>query len=227
MAVTGAPEGFDTSGQESRDAGFTMTELLTSMFIFAVIISIFLAGMVSMTSSTVRAQDVSDAGDSVRLAFQTLDKQIRYADSINSPGVGSSGAHYVEFLTSAQEDGLLPLCTQWRYDPTAATLSYRTWRDAPTGTVSEWRMVADDMRNDLSGATPDKPFVLLFAASAQLRQELVVSLSSGRTGEIGTGADIGTRFVARNSSVQSLSNHDTNGDGISDVFVCSSHLARP
>ena len=201
-------------------------ELVVSMAIFAIIITVFLGGMMSMTSSTVRAQDVANAGDSVRLAFQMLDKQIRYAESINSPGVGGSGAHYVEFLTSSQRDGELPLCTQWRYDPTDRSLGYRTWRDVPTGTVSEWREIADDMRNDLSGATPDTPFVLLSATSTQLRQELVVSFNAGRTATSEPGADIGTVFVARNSSEQSISNDD-DGDGVSDVFVCSSHLERP
>ena len=213
-------------GPEADDSGFTLTELIVAMSIFAIIITIFLSGMVSMTSATVRAQDVANAGDSVRLAFQMLDKQIRYAESINSPGVGGSGAHYVEFLTSSQRDGELPLCTQWRYQPTDRSLAYRTWRDVPTGTVSGWRVIAVNMRNDLSGSPPDTPFVLLFADAAQVRQELKVSFNAGRTVTGEPGADIGTRFVARNSSEQSVSNADDNGDGVSDTLVCSSHLER-
>lgn len=222
LAGTDAPR----AGRDT-EAGFSLTELIVSMAIFAVVISIFLAGLASMSQSTVRAQDVANAGDAVRLAFQTMDKQIRYASSINSPGVGSSGAHYVEFITTAQPNGQNPLCTQWRYDPTERTLAYRTWRDQPVSTKSEWRTVAFDLRNDLSGATPNEPFELVFASEEYVRQQLVVSLDAGRTETSEPGAEMGTTFVARNSSDRSTSNLDLDGNGISDAFVCSSHLERP
>ena len=83
------------------------------------------------------------------------------------------------------------------------------------------------MRNDLSGADPDEPFTLVFATGAHLRQELVVSLDAGRTATSEPGADIGTTFVARNSSGTSPSNIDANDDGVSDSPVCTSHLERP
>lgn len=209
------------------DAGLTLTELLVSMGIFTVILTIFISGMISMTRSTVRAQDITDAGDAVRLAFQTMDKQIRYSSSINFPGVGGSGSHYVEFITTAQPDGAAPLCTQWRYDPTARTLGYRTWRDVATGSRSDWRVVAFDVRNDLTGATPDNPFTLVRANASYLRQQLVVSVDAGRSATGGPGADIGTTFVARNSSQASPSNLDVNLDSVSDTPVCTSHLERP
>lgn len=212
---------------EDTDAGFTVTELVVSMLIFAIIITIFLAGLMSMSRSTVRAQDVAEAGDSVRLAFQTMDKQIRYASAINTPGTGLTGSHYVEFITTAQPDGEDPLCTQWRYDPTARTLAYRTWRDRPVSTVSDWRVVANDLRNDLSGTPPNPPFALVFASEEYVRQQLVVSLDAGRTATSEPGATMGTTFVARNSSDRSVSNLDLDGNGVSDTFVCSSHLERP
>ena len=208
------------------DSGFTLTELLVSMAIFAIVITVFMGAMVSITHATARAQEVANAGDSVRMAFQMLDRQIRYAEAINSPGVGSSGAHYFEFLTSAQRDGELPLCTQWRFDPVEGTLAYRTWRDVTVGTVSDWREVADWMRNDLSGATPRTPFTLLSTGGSRTRQELVVSFDAGRTPTSEAGADVATSFVARNSSAGSITN-DNNKDGVSDAFVCTSHLGRP
>lgn len=219
-----------TQDRAEREAGVSLMELVVSMAIFIVVLSVFLGGLISMSQATVRAQGVTNAGDAVRGAFQSMDKQIRYAASINYPGTGASGSQYVEFVTGSQPDGQSPLCTQWRYDPTARTLAYRTWRDIPSGTVSDWRTVATDVRNAMGGATPNPPFRLIPAGSSYVRQQLVVTVDAGR-GAAGddalTGADVATVFVARNSSTTSQSNTDLNGDGTSDAPVCSSHLGRP
>ncbi|WP_182111189.1 MULTISPECIES: type II secretion system protein J [unclassified Actinotalea] len=214
----------------TRDGGLTLIELLVSMGIFTVVLVVFMSGLISMTTSTVRAQDVTNAGDAVRSAFQTMDKQIRYADAVNRPGVGASGSYYLEFRTGAQPDGLAPLCTQWRLDPTARTLAYRTKRDVPSAPVSPWRTIATDVRNPLSGPDKNMPFRFEAAGGASARQSVTVSLDVGR-GAAGpdavTGADMGTVFVARNSSYASPSNPDLDSDGISDTPVCGNPLERP
>ncbi|MCL3862848.1 type II secretion system protein [Actinotalea sp. K2] len=223
-------------GRSSEDdEGMTLVELLVAMAIFSVVLAVFFGGLMTMTRSAVRAQDVTDSGDAVRKAFQMMDKQIRYANSINSPGPGASGAHYVEFLTTSLPGGQEPLCTQWRFDPTARVLQVRTWRDVPTGTRSAWNTIATDVRNDMlgdlaAGIAPNPPFVLERAGGTLTRQQLMVSVDVGR-GSAGpgsvTGADVATVFVARNSSYESPSNADLNGDGVSDTFICTSHLERP
>src|SRR5690606_23012710 len=110
------------------------------------------------------------------------------------------------------------------------TLQVRTWRDIPTATRTDWNTIATDVRNDLSGSSPNLPFVLNAAGGTETRQQLVVSFDVGR-GAAGadatTGADVGTVFVARNSSESSPSNADLNLDHVSDTPVCSSHLERP
>lgn len=212
------------------DTGITMVELLVSMGIFVVVLSVVLAGLVSMTRSTTRVQDVTNAGDSVRRAFQTLDKQVRYATAVNYPGVGASGAHYVELLTTAVPEGQMARCVQWRVHPTSRQLEVRSWADSPTATRTAWSTVATGVRNDLTSATPNRPFVLRPASGTSLRQQLTVSLDVGR-GPAGlnkiTGADVRTTFVARNSSHLSQSNADANNDLASDTPVCTSRLERP
>lgn len=216
--------------REDREAGVSLMELVVAMGIFTIVIAVFMGGLLTMTRGAVRAQDVTDSGDALRKTFQTMDKQIRYASSINFPGVGASGSHYVEFLTTAVPDGGDPLCTQWRFDPTARTLEFRTWRDVPASTRSGWHNIASDVRNELSGAGAVPPFVLLPAGSSTTRQRLDVNVDIGR-GAAGAdeviGADVGTAFVARNSSDASPSNADLNLDGVSDTLVCTSHLERP
>lgn len=216
---------------DRHDSGFSLVELLVAMGIFTVVIAVFLSGLIIMTRSTVRAQDVTNAGDAVRKAFQTMDREIRYASSINMPGLGSpSGSLYVEFVTTNLPDGQDPLCTQWRYDPAARVLQVRTWRDVAASTPSAWSTIATEMRNKLTGPGASVPFVLDVAAGTRIHQQLTVSVDVGRGAAGATetiGADIGTVFVARNSSDKSPSNTDLIVHGVSDSPICLSHLVRP
>jgi len=219
--------------EQPRDSGMSIVELVTAMAIFTVILSIFLAGLISMAHTTARATQVVDASDSLRASFQALDKQIRYASSINRPGVGPSGSWYVEFVATDLPDGQLPLCTQWRYDPTARTLGYRTWRDDPGSSVSDWRIVAFGVTNDTgAGQVPfgfraagDPSAAGTVTARQELTVSLVVDADPGPGGTV--QSDVATAFVARNSSDASPSNADVDADGQSDTPVCTSHLSRP
>lgn len=196
----------------------TLIELIVAMGIFSVVISVFMAGLVVMTKDTARTIAVADSGDSVRKAFQRLDKQIRYASAINRPGVGGSGAHYVEFRTAAVAAGRQPRCTQWRLVPDTGLLQVRTWDDAPSASPSDWQTIIVNVRNDLSSPA-NEPFAFAPADGKHTRQQLVVTLDVGLAGR--PGSDIQTTFVARNSSVTSVSNDDLDGDGQSDTAVCT------
>jgi hypothetical protein len=55
-------------------------------------------------------------------------------------------------------------------------------------------------------------------------QELVVSIDSGNNAV--KGAAVTTTFVARNSSIQSISNADSLVDGTSDTPICTAGV-RP
>ncbi|MCB2175885.1 MAG: hypothetical protein KQH57_08755 [Actinomycetales bacterium] len=210
-----------------RDEGMSIIELVTAMAIFTVVLSIFLAGLISMARATARSTAVVDASNSLRGSFQALDKQIRYASSINRPGVGASGAWYVEFVATNLPNGQQALCTQWRFDPTAQTLAYRTWRDDPGSTVSVWRTVGFGLTNDT--AAGDVPFKFEVAGAVYAKQGLEVNLTiaSAATRGGAVEADVSTAFVARNSSYDSPSNLDADADGQSDNPVCTSHLSRP
>ena len=206
------------------DAGLSLVELIVSMGIFTIIVSVFLAGVVVMTKNTTRAQAVGDSGDAVRKVFQRLDKDVRYAAAINGAGAGSPGTYYVEYLITAVDPGLKPLCTQWRYTASTRLLEVRTWRDVPSPAVSSWRTMATNVRNDLT-TVAQRPFAFTPAGPMYQRQQLRVFLdvSPGATGATGRkGAQLDSVFVARNSSSSSQSNRDdTPADGLSDNPVCA------
>lgn len=190
------------------------------MGIFAVVVSVFMAGVVVMTRNTVRSQVVSDSGDSLREAFQRLDKQVRYADAINFEGTTAGGVRYVEFRTPAtiDKDGKT-WCTQWRWDPTAQVLQYRKWDQAAATLPGFTTMVSHVVTQsgsypfDMIRATPDHP-----------RQSLQVTLVvKSQDRELSESSE----FVARNSGVESAGNKDTNNNGISAAPACWRTGVRP
>lgn len=219
MTVTGIRERLRS---EERDAGMSLMELIVSMSIFVIVLIVYFSALITMSHTTVRAQDTVDAADSLRAAFNALDHQVRYASSINRPALSGTGTWYVEFEATELPDGQADLCYQWRYDPTAETLAYRTWVQDGTSTVTAWKGIAWDIQ----AAGGADPFEFSPAAGSILRQTLTVNLQviGATTGEVAAQS---TTFVARNSSYESQSNPDTNSDGASDAPVCTTGMDRP
>lgn len=188
------------------DAGMTLVETLVAMGIFTVVLAVFMAAVVSMTSSTSRVNATADAGDGVRAVFLRLDRQVRYADAINQPVSSARGSWYVEFRTSQRAGGAPTTCTQWRYDPTARVMQFRTWPDGQVPADAFQTVTTRVLPVDASGS----PFSVATADADHLNQKLTVSVTSGSGSGTSAGrASMTTSFVARNSSVQSPSNTGT------------------
>ncbi len=129
---------------------------------------------------------------------------------------------YLEYQTTATLNGAKPLCTQWRFDATAKTLSSRTW--TVTGgavTPTPFKVQATPMTNN---PTTQQPFTMLPADSTFSKQRVLVLLQI-QTPD-GIGSQLASTFVARNTSTGSVTNTDTNSDGVSDTQVCQ-EAGRP
>lgn len=193
------------SGQDPRggDAGVTLVETLVAMGIFSVVLTIFMAAVLSMTASTSRVNNTADAGDGVRAAFLRLDRQVRYADAINQPVQSASGSWYVEFRTSQRVNAQPTQCTQWRYDPATQSLQFRTWTDG-TAPAADFRTVTTRV---LPATGSPSPFTVARADADHLNQKLTILLRAGAGAGASAGqASMTTSFVARNSSTTSPSN---------------------
>jgi len=214
---------------EARDAGLTLVELVVAMSIFTIVLSIYFSALISMSHTTVRAQDGVDASDSLRATFNTLDHQVRYATSINRPVTGSSGAWYVELEATNLPNGAKPMCYQWRLDPATNVLSARTWREDGVSSVTAWHDVSRDVKsgNVVSGVAVS-PFQFTPASATVLRQSLTVHLTVDGPGTSKL-ADQATTFIGRNSSVDSPNNSfvDVNHDGVNDKAVCMAGMDHP
>lgn len=213
----------DRRSAAARDEdGMTLVELIVAMGIFVIVIAVFMSGIVVMTQNTARAQAVADSGDGVRVAFQRLDKEVRYAAAINQPGFGSDGAYYVEYLTTAVAAGAPPVCTQWRVVPSTRVLQRRTWNNTTPVNASQWLTVTDNVRNDLS-VSSQLPFVFTPAGVVRLNQSLRVLLDVGN-GPPGPdalkGAQLDAEFVARNTDGTTPTNSASN------TKVCLTGMGR-
>ncbi|NAZ84615.1 hypothetical protein [Kineococcus indalonis] len=211
---------------QGRDAGVTLVETMVAMVVFTACFAVFIGGLVVVVRDTTRTQAVSAATDQLRSAFTAMDREARYAESVNAPGA-AGGAWWVEFQTPAH-DGGTPACTQWRYDVGAGVLEERTW-DATGEAAGTWRTTARGLATDPAVLTDGAraPFRVTSATSdtagqEMTRQTLTVHLEVPRaTGDRSGGTRteaLDTTFTAMNSSAKT--------DGILKSAVCSPSTTR-
>ncbi|HET9657929.1 MAG TPA: prepilin-type N-terminal cleavage/methylation domain-containing protein [Kineosporiaceae bacterium] len=200
-------------GRGREDGGYTLVELLVAMSLFAVLIAIYMAGIVQMTRSTNRVRNVTSSTDEGRRAFDRFDRQIRYASAVNRPvEVGSDW--YLEFQTTATGSGT-GLCTQWRLLASTDQLQLRTWSDVSSPTATTWTTVASNVVNDPAS---QQPFTFHPADSTYNRQrvDLLLVVGNSQPG----GAQVQAAFVARNTSTATVTNSATTNPLVSDTQVC-------
>ncbi|WP_152650660.1 PulJ/GspJ family protein [Demequina aurantiaca] len=191
------------------DSGVSVVELIVAMGIFTMVLVVSLAATVSMSNQAVSAQVVGDTASQLRKTFQSMDKELRYADAINAPGT-SGGNIYVEYQVPATAIHGEELCVQWRYVTASNELQRRTWTPGTDADLTGWSTFVTDLQNDLTKAD-EQPFALHRAgptgSKVFLRQGLDVYLDAGLSNnKVDAGSQLDVYMVARNSSAESVSN---------------------
>ena len=69
---------------QGDDRGFTMLETVVGMVIMTIFMGIFTGAVVTMYSSANKAEALSNSTGQLNLAFDRLDKEIRYASYVGS-----------------------------------------------------------------------------------------------------------------------------------------------
>lgn len=136
------------------DGGFTLTELLVSMTIFAILMTIVTSVMISLMNSTKETVARTQSIQQARIGVSQIDRQVRSGNVILDPSAENSGTSGVGPFFSmrifTQEDGIAK-CAQWRvidYDTDGfGDLEYRTWDPAYPVVidVSPWSAVARNL----------------------------------------------------------------------------------
>jgi hypothetical protein len=173
------------------DAGTTLAELMVALALTMVVTAVFITAIVALyqVSNVTNAREIAQA--QVHMAFVRVDRQIRYAAGITTPGqVGADW--YAEYVTTNTGPAI---CGQLRLNAAAEQLQWRSWNRGQTPPTT-WAVLA----SDLSGTTP---FTFYEANSYGGVQQLEVQL----TATVGSGKAVATRqinekFTARNTSLR-------------------------
>ncbi len=186
-------------GARRSDAGVTLMELVVGMTIMTIFMAIFTGSVVMMYNSTSKSEAIADTSSQLSIAFNRLDKSIRYASAISPPGK-SSGAWYVEWETTYTGT---PQCTQLRLNPAAQQLQQRTWTvsGGSATNVTAWLPLASGVTDtDPTTGAAVTPFTFTMSDAAVPYEQLgirLVALSVGRTGTTTSISDV--TFTAFNS----------------------------
>jgi Tfp pilus assembly protein PilV len=184
------------SRRGATDAGITLVEVVVSMTILSVVMAMFTGGVLQMYRAANRTEAAATSQSQINIAFLRLDKEIRYAAGISTPGSVASDP-YVEFLTTYTGT---PVCTELRLRVAARQLQRRTWAQGSSPlTPSPWIPLASDISST-------QPFTLSAADATfnfqRLRLKLVATSGAGGTA---TSKQTDVTFTAMNTSLTTSS----------------------
>lgn len=200
---------------DDDDQGTTLMELIVGMAIMSIFMSIFLTAILLMTKTANKVEATSITASQTNQAFLRLDKTVRYASAISTPGVSStSGDWYAELDSPATTVNGNDTCTQLRID--TGRLQQRTWtiaNGAATGTTAPtWTSIASFLTNgSVAPASADVPFTAPAASTSASttfqRLQIVLIATSGNSGQATTRSQM--TFTALNSDVSLAGNATT------------------
>lgn len=128
------------------DRGFTLTELLVSMSVLAVVMVLVTGAVLQASGASARVDAANASQLQAHQAFDKLDRQVRWAAGFSKEGV-VGGNSYVEWLYTANGTAT---CNELRLDATKQQLQQRSWTQGDLRTVSRWQVVA----SGVGGTTP-------------------------------------------------------------------------
>jgi prepilin-type N-terminal cleavage/methylation domain-containing protein len=185
------------------DAGVTLIEVVVTMTIMGIFMTMFTVGVRQMYQATNRNEAISRAKAQVHVAFLRLDKEIRYASAVSKPGaVGAN--QVVEYQIG---DASPAQCVQLRLNVAAKQLQRRAWTQGATPPAT-WIPIASDV-------TATKPFERADANDDIRFQQLTIDLTANAgAGKSAAAKQTKVTFTAMNTSLA------TTLSGTSDT-ICS------
>ena len=188
-----------TGANVRRDDGVTMIEVVVSLTLMAVLMTIFTTAVIEVYRNVNQTEAISTAQSNLNTVFLRLDKEVRYASGISAPSDGPDW--YVEYLNTNRGT---EACTQLRLTSTGL-LQRRTWdRSLSPIQPSGWTVLASGIRQ---AADLSPPFAFVEAnpvSNGSNFQQLVVTLAAdGPNGK--PAAQSTFTFAALNTSMATAS----------------------
>lgn len=191
------------------DSGFTLIELVVVLLIMTIVMIIFTAG-ISQAFSAENKEDTATRGQNqLIVAFQRLDKEVRYAAGITTPATvnnPNTGAvdPVVEWLTTNTGTSV---CTEVRLNTGTGQLQQRSWTYGLTPFVpGAWQQLADGITVTAPATTPFTVYqsgsvvnATTTATTQYQRLEIAVTATYGvNSNKTSTSSDI--TFTALNTT---------------------------
>jgi len=170
----------------ANDSGWTLTELMISMMIFAGLLAATFSILITVSRQTADNLGHVRQVDQLTLGMMQIDREVRSGNVISNPSAEPSANSGVapgySLRVYTQADGVFQ-CVQWRVIFTAGVdqgrLEFRSWDPAwmSTGNVKDWQVVARDLVDQhLVDATAKLPFTNEVAAGGSSAQSVRISL---------------------------------------------------
>jgi hypothetical protein len=159
----------DHPAPEPGDQGFSLIDIIVATSIMAVIMVIVTGGIIEVYSDVNKADGLSTARDQIGNSFRRLDKELRYATWVATPGqVGNRW--YLEFATTTN-------CQQLMYQN--GVLTKYVWT-LPSTTPASPQVIASDLAQ--TGTTA--PFTVYLPGNRPYASASPTSSGVGRNYEL-------------------------------------------
>jgi prepilin-type N-terminal cleavage/methylation domain-containing protein len=191
-----------------EDAGMTLTELMVSVALMAVVATIFTTMLLSIQSGVIRQQARSETNDEARLAIQRIDAEVRSGKALAVPTAASTcggedcGFGYSVRVWTFERDATGEYrCIQWVVGSEGTVdsqkLLRRTWIPGASSTLGGWQTVAEGVVNRETSTPP-------FSASGSvLNVNLMMNTKLGASDAPRT-VPVSTSVAIRNSTTPDL-----------------------
>jgi prepilin-type N-terminal cleavage/methylation domain-containing protein len=203
-----------TRAEARDDSGVTMIELVVSMTIMAVVMTIFTTAVLQMYQAAHKTESLSNAQSELNTVFLRMDRMVRYASGISD--VKRSGTTYYVGVATVEADR--PLCNALRLlgDP-EHRLQIVTWDEQRINDPGYKKPAWTTLANDVIAPDDVPPFAFVKADAnynfdrLQLNLDALVGLNANKT-----RAETRIRFTALNTSLTT-----------SASTVCDRYLGTP
>lgn len=205
----------------SSDRGITLIELVVSMAILGIVLTIVTGAMISMYRATDKAEGITSTSAQVNMALTKLDSSVRYAAEISEP-IQKSGDWYVTYRSTYS--GVTD-CKQLRFNMATRQLQWRGWTAGAGASPSAWSPLASELHLSEAGGSPATPFVITTSRGTEdldaiAHQQLRVRFDAvSGEGDRKTTSATDVTFTAFNARVGGMSPSGTGSGATCDGMV--------
>jgi prepilin-type N-terminal cleavage/methylation domain-containing protein len=188
------------------DSGVTLIELIVSLTIMAVVMTMFTTGVLQMYQAANKTESLSNAQSELNTVFLRLDRLVRYASGISD--VKKNGNNYYVGLLSVESD--TPRCNALRLVGNEKKLQMVTWIENDPTKRPPWTTLANDVLGPnvafdkaAGRLLGGQPFTLVEADATENFDRLQLDLTAvtGSNDASATKTTTSVRFTALNTSL--------------------------